>query len=97
MSRGARTPFRRGFWRGLAREVPGAWRGWVGTFLQQLSALLCELVGGREKFDAGSDVVDQGLDLFGDVVGVAGGHHATRAAVLVFVVFGVQKIFDFAG
>lgn len=80
-------PFCRGLWRGLA----GA------ALLQELPALLCELVGGREEFDAGSDVVDQGLDIFGDVVGVAGGHHATCAAVLVFVVFGVQEFFDFAG
>lgn len=97
ISRGARTPFGRGFARGLAGEVPRARRSWGATPLQDLSALLCELVRGREKFDAGGDVVDQGLDLFGDVVGAAGGHHAARAAVLVFVVLGVQEIFDFAG
>lgn len=79
-------PFRRGLGRGLA-----------ATLLQELSTLLCELVGGREEFDAGSDVVDQGLDILGDVVGVAGGHHATRASVLVLVVFGVQELFDLAG
>lgn len=81
-------PFRRGLGRGLAG---------VATLLQELSALLCELIGGRKEFDARSDVVDQRLDIFGDVVGVAGGHHATCAAVLVFVVFGVQEFFDFAG
>lgn len=69
----------------------------MATLLQELSALLCELVGGREEFDAGGDVVNQGLDIFGDMVDVAGGHHATCAAVLVFVVFGVQKLLDFAG
>lgn len=87
-SRWARMPFCRGLGRGLAG---------VATLLQELSALLCELIGGRKEFDARSDVVDQRLDIFGDVIGVAGGHHATCAAVLVFVVLGVQEFFDLAG
>lgn len=69
----------------------------VATLLQELSALLCELIGGREKLDTRGDVIDQVLDIFGDVVGVAGGHHTTCAAVLVFMVLGVQDAFDFAG